>query len=325
MRAVIAPEPGGPEALQVVDRPDPVPGPDDLLVEVVSTAVNRADVMQRKGLYPPPPGASDVLGLELAGRVRAVGEAVDGWQPGDEVCAVVAGGGCAELALVPAATAMRLPPGVPVSDAGAVPEVFATAFDNVMVRGALPRGGAVLVHGGSSGVGTAAIQLAKRHGATVAVTASAGKLQACADLGADVLIDYREREDFDVALREALPDGVDVVLDHLGASYLERSLRCLAPEGRLVLIGLMGGARTEIDLSLLLRHRLTVTASTLRARPVEAKAALARRLEAEVWPGFADGSLRPVIHARFPLEEIAAAHELMESSGHVGKIVLDVA
>lgn len=324
MRALVAREPGGLDVLEVVERPDPVARPADLLVRVRSAGVNRADLLQRQGRYPPPPGATDVLGLELAGEVRAVGAAVSGWHVGDLVCAVVPGGGCAELAVVDASTAMPLPPGVPVEDAGTVPEVFTTAFDNVLVRGRLAAGEVLLVHGGSSGVGTAAIQLAARRGCRVLVTASSeDKLSACRDLGADAGIDYRAREDFDVAVRE-LTDGrgVDVVLDIVGGPYLERNLRCLAVEGRLVVIGLQGGSRAQLDLSLLLPRRLTITASTLRARTVAERAPLARRMVQEVWPGFADGSLHPVIAARYPLDDAVEAHRLVESSAHIGKVVL---
>ena len=323
MRAVIAPDPGGPEALRVVDRPAPDPGPGDLLVRVAAAGVNRADVMQRRGLYPPPPGASDVLGLEVAGTVEAVGSSAGRWTVGDRVCAVLAGGGYAELALVPAATALPWPEGLDAVGAGAVPEVFATVYDNVVRRARLAPGQSVLFHGGTSGIGTAGIQLAKRMGCHVLVTAgSDAKLAACRELGADEAINYRS-EDIVERVRQATGDrGVDVILDIIGADYLETNLRCLATEGRLAIIGLMGGAKTEIDLRRVLTGRLTVLASTLRPRPVEDKAALARLLEAEVWPGFADGSLRPVIDRTFPLEEAAAAHARMEASDHIGKLVL---
>ncbi len=325
MRAVRAPEPGGPEALVVAEVPDPVPGPGEVLVAVHAAGVNRADILQRKGHYPPPPGAPDVLGLEAAGEVVGLGEGVDGIGVGDRVCAILPGGGCAELVALPAETAVPWPAGLDAVGAAAVPEVFTTAYDNLVNRGRLRRGETVLLHGGSSGVGTAGIQLAARMGCRVLVTAgNADKLAACADLGADAGINYRE-EDFVERVRE-LTDGrgVDVILDIIGGRYLDGNLRCLATEGRLVIIGLMGGATAELDLGRLLTRRLTVTASTLRARPVEAKAALARQLVAEVWPGFADGSLRPVVDTVLPLEEVAEAHRRMESSEHVGKIVLTV-
>jgi putative PIG3 family NAD(P)H quinone oxidoreductase len=335
MRAVVAPEAGGPDVLQVVELPDPEPGPGDLLIRVQAAGVNRADVMQRRGLYPPPPGASEVLGLEVAGVVEAVGAAVEGWQPGDRACAVLAGGGYAELALVPAATAMPWPaprPGVDdavqaeVDDAvqaGAVPEVFTTAYDNLVNRGRLRAGETALLHGGASGVGTAGIQLARRHGARVIVTAgSTERVAACLALGADAGIDYRT-EDFVTSVAD-LTDGrgVDVILDVVGGRYLDRNLACLATEGRLVVIGLQGGAQAELDLGRMLTRRLTIHASTLRARSVEEKAALARQLVAEVWPGFADGSLHAVVDRVLPLDDAVEAHRVMEAGEQVGKIVL---
>jgi putative PIG3 family NAD(P)H quinone oxidoreductase len=323
MRAVRAPEPGGPDALVVAEVPDPVPGPGEVLVAVRAAGINRADVLQRRGHYPPPPGAPDILGLEAAGEVVALGQGADGAAIGDRVCGILAGGGCAELVAMPAGSAMAWPDGLDAVGAAAVPEVFTTAYDNLVNRGGLRRGETVLLHGGSSGVGTAGIQLARRMGCRVLVTAgSDDKLAACADLGADAGINYRA-EDFPQRVRD-LTDGrgVDVILDIVGGDYLEGNLRCLAAEGRLVIIGLMGGARADVDLGRLLTRRLTVTASTLRARPVDAKAALARQLVADVWPGFADGSLRPVVDTVLPLEEVAAAHQRMESSEHVGKIVL---
>lgn len=325
MRAITAPDPGGPEALRLGEVADPQPGPGDLLVDVAATAVNRADVLQRTGHYPPPPGASDVLGLELSGRVAAVSDAVTGWAVGDRVCAVVAAGGYAERAIVPAATALPVPEGLDLVEAAAVPEVFSTAHDNVFTRGRLTAGETLLVHGGSSGVGTAATQLATRAGARVLVTAgSADKLDACAALGADAGINYRD-EDW-VARVAALTDGrgVDVVCDIIGADYLDSNLRSLATEGRLVIIGLMGGPKAEINLGRLLVNRLSVVASTLRARSVAEKAAVAARLRADVWPGFADGSLRPVVDRVYSWEDAPDAHARMESSAHIGKIVLQV-
>lgn len=325
MRAVTAPQPGGPDALRVVEVPDPVPGPGELLVAVHAAGVNRGDVMQRRGRYPPPQGVTEVLGLEMAGEVAAVGGEVTGWSPGEGVCAVVAGGGYAELVTVPAAVALPIPQGLTLTEAAAVPEVFATAHDNVLVRGRLTAGETLLVHGGSSGVGTAAIQLARRHGCRVIVTAgSAAKLTACADLGADVGINYHESDFADVVAEETGGRGVDVVLDIMGAAYLERNLACLAVEGRLVVIGLMGGTRAEVDLAPMLARRLTMAASTLRARTIPEKAAVAERLRREVWPGFADGTLRPVIDRVLPLPQAAEAHRVMEAGEHVGKIVLTV-
>lgn len=325
MRAVVAEQPGGPEALRVVELPDPQPGPGELLVRVAAAGVNRADLLQRQGHYPPPPGAPEVLGLEAAGEVVAVGDGVEGWSVGDRACSILPGGGYAELVTVPASVALPWPEGCDGLSAGAVPEVFATAYDNVCVRGGLQAGEILLVHGGSSGVGTAAIQLGKRCGCTVLVTAGSwDKLRACANLGASAGINYRE-EDFVECVDELTGGrGVDVLLDIIGGAYLDRNLRCLATEGRLVVIGLQGGVKGELNLGRLLSGRLQVMGSTLRARPVEDKAALSRRLRDEVWPGFADGSLRPVVDATFPLEEAAQAHRLMESSDHIGKIVLEV-
>ncbi|QBI21400.1 NAD(P)H-quinone oxidoreductase [Egibacter rhizosphaerae] len=325
MRAVVAPDAGDPEALRLEHRPDPVPGPSDALVEVAATAVNRADVMQRRGLYPPPEGASDVLGLELAGVVAQVGEEVRGVAVGDHVMAVVASGGYAERTVVPASTLLPVPPGLGLVEAAALPEVFTTAWDNLLVRGELAPGETVLVHGGASGVGTAAIQLAVRHGARVLVTASSDhKLEACRRLGAETGIDYT-REDFTERARE-LTDGIGVnaILDMVGGEYLDRNLRALADDGRLVIIGLQGGANADLDLARLLRRRLTVRASTLRARSVAAKARLADAFRREVAPGFVDGSLRPVIDRVLPLDEVSEAHRVMEAGEHTGKIVLKV-
>ena len=326
MRAVVVPEPGGPQALRLVRRPDPSPGPGELLVRVMATSVNRADVLQRQGRYPPPAGATEVLGLEAAGEVAAVGPDVEGWAPGDGVCALLAGGGYAELVTVPAAVALPLPPGLSAVQAAAVPEVFATAFDNVLVRGRLVSGETVLLHGGASGVGTAAIQLARRAGARVLVSAgSPRRVDACRALGADDGFVYRDADiPAEVRARTA-GRGADVILDVVGGAYLQANLAALAVEGRLVVIGLQGGAGADLDLALVLRRRLTVTGSTLRSRSVAEKAALARRLRDEVWPGFADGSLRPVIDRVLPLERVADAHAALEASQHVGKIVLRVA
>lgn len=323
MRAVVAPEPGGPEALQIVERPDPEPGAGELLVRVAATALNRADILQRRGKYPPPDGATDVLGLEAAGAVEALGEDVSGWSVGDGVCAVLPGGGYAELVTVPAAVAMPLPPGVSPVDAAAVPEVFATAFDNVFLRAGLSTGETLLVHGGASGVGTATLQLAKRAGCRVLVTAgSQERVDACVALGADDGVVYRDNDWAKVVLEKTSGRGVDVVLDIVGGSYLRPNLSCLATEGRLVIIGLGGGAKAEINLGVVLSKRLALMGSTLRARTTEEKAPLMQRLVADVWPGFADESLRPVIDRVLPLERVAEAHAALESGEAVGKIVL---
>ncbi|HWB70656.1 MAG TPA: NAD(P)H-quinone oxidoreductase [Egibacteraceae bacterium] len=325
MKAVAVTDPGGPKVLALVDRPDPEPGPDELLVRVRATALNRADVLQRQGAYPPPPGTTDILGLEMAGEVVGVGEAVRGWRLGERVCALLPGGGYAQLAVVPSALALRVPDNLDWVQAAAVPEVFTTAYDNLFNRGRLAAGETVLLHGGGSGVGTAAIQLAKHRGCRVLVTAgSQAKLEACARLGADAGVNYRQ-EDFVERARELTGGrGVDVVLDIVGGSYLERNLRVLATEGRLVVIGLMGGASAQIDLGRLLTGRLSLAGSTLRARSVPEKAALADQIRREVLPALADGTLSPVVDRVLPLERAAGAHAVMEASEHVGKIVLAV-
>ena len=320
MRAVIVTEPGGPEALTVVDLPDPEPGPGEVLVKVAATAVNRADTMQRQGFYPPPPGASDVLGLECSGTVAALGEGVTGWAVGDEVCALLAGGGYAELVAVPAGQLMPVPDGVDLVTAGSIPEVACTVWSNLFMIAGLQPGERLLVHGGSGGIGTFAIQLASAMSAKVFTTAgTAEKLAACADLGADVTINYRD-EDFVEVLREA--GGADVILDNMGAKYLGRNVDALATEGRLVVIGLQGGTKGELDLGTLLRKRGAVIATSLRSRPTEEKAIIAASVVEHVWPLVADGQVRPIVHATMPLDRVADAHRLMEESSHIGKIVL---
>jgi putative PIG3 family NAD(P)H quinone oxidoreductase len=325
VRAIVADGPGGPDVLKIVERPDPDAGPGELLVRVRAAGVNRADVLQRRGHYPPPPGASDVLGLEFAGEVVAVGGGVEGWAVGDPACAVVAGGAYAELVTVPADVALPPPPSLSIEEAAAVPEVFATAYDNLFNRGRLAGGETILIHGGGSGVGTAAIQLAKLSGCRILVTAgSSAKLEECAALGADVGIDYH-REDFVERAMERTDDrGVDVILDIVGADYLDRNLRALAVDGRLVVIGLQGGAQAPLNLGLLLARRLTVTGSTLRARTTEEKAVLMAQLYRDVWPPFADGTLRPVIDRVLPFGDAAEAHRVMEDSEHTGKILLRI-
>lgn len=333
MKAIVASEAGGPEVLRLVERPDCEAGPGELLVRVSATAVNRADVLQRRGRYAPPPGASDVLGLEMAGEVVALGAGVaerpfpaapSGWRIGDRVCALLPGGGYAEQAVVPAAVALPVPASLSLVEAAAIPEVFATAYDNLFLRGCLAAGETVLLHGGASGVGTAAIQLARRAGARILVTAgSAERVATCCALGADDGFVYHAGGIAEQVRAMTRRRGVDVILDIVGASYLAPNLHALAPEGRLVVIGLMGGAKAELDLGLLLSQRLTVAGSTLRGRPVEAKAALVERLLTDVWPGFDDGSLRPVIDRVLPMADAAAAHAAMDAE-HVGKIVLSV-
>ena len=323
MKAVEIAAPGPAEVLRLADRPVPLPGPGEVLVRVAAAGVNRADIMQRQGSYPPPPGASDIAGLELSGAVATVGADVTNPSAGDEVCALVAGGGYAEYCLVPAPQCLPVPPGVTLRDAAALPEAYCTVWTNVFERGRLAAGETLLVQGGSSGVGTAAIQLARALGARVLATAgSAAKCAACETLGAERAVNYREA-DFVAAVREATGGrGADVILDLVGGPYLQRNLDCLAVEGRLVLIAVMGGIRGEVNLAALMSRRQTLTGSTLRSRPVAAKAAICDALRARVWPRFAGGTLRPVIHAAYPLAEAAAAHRVMESSAHVGKLLL---
>ncbi|MCY4026530.1 MAG: NAD(P)H-quinone oxidoreductase [Acidobacteria bacterium] len=323
MRAVAIAEPGPPDVLRPVTRPTPRPGSGEVLVRVAAAGINRADVMQREGRYPPPPGASDLPGLELSGTVAAVGPEADGVADGDEVCAIVSGGAYAEYCLVPAPQCLPIPEGVSVSDAAALPEAYCTVWTNVVDRGRLQAGESFLVHGGSSGVGTAAIQLARRLGARVFATAgSAAKCSVCVQLGAERAVNYRE-EDFVAAVRDGTGGrGVDVVLDMVGAPYLARNLAALAVEGRLVVIAVMAGAEAEVNLLDFMSRRLTLTASTLRSRSVAQKAEVGRAVREHVWPRFAAGELRPVIHATWPLAEAAEAHRVLESSAHVGKLLL---
>jgi putative PIG3 family NAD(P)H quinone oxidoreductase len=323
MRAVIAPEPGGPEALVVADLPDPVPGPGEVVLEMAATAVNRADTLQRQGFYPPPPGASDVLGLECSGTVAAIGPEVKDWSVGDQACALLAGGGYAERVLVPAGQLMPVPDGVDLVAAGALPEVACTVWSNVFMVAGLQRDETLLVHGGAGGIGTFAIQLAHALGARVITTAgSPEKLDACRSLGADVAVNYRE-QDFVEEVRAATDGrGADVILDNMGAKYLSRNVEALATEGRLVVIGMQGGSKAELDLGALMRKRGAVIATSLRARPTEEKAAICASVVEHVWPLVADGSVRTLVHTTLPLEEAREGHRIMEASGHIGKIVL---
>jgi putative PIG3 family NAD(P)H quinone oxidoreductase len=323
MRAVIAPDPGGLEALVVTDLPDPQPGPGELVIDMTATAINRADTMQRQGFYPPPPGASDVLGLECSGVVSALGEGVDAWSVGDEVCALLAGGGYAEKVLVPAGQVMPVPQGVDLVTAGALPEVAATVWSNLFMIAGLQQGETLLVHGGGGGIGTFAIQLAHALGARVITTAgSQEKLDACRGLGADVTINYKMQDFVEEVAKATDGAGVDVILDNMGAKYLPRNVEALATEGRLVVIGLMGGAKGELDLGQLLRKRGAVIATSLRARPVEEKAAICASVVEHVWPLVSDGSVKTLVHATLPLEEAREGHRIMEASDHIGKIVL---
>ena len=325
MRAIVAAGSGGPEVLSLGDLPDPDPGPGEVLVDVAATAVNRADLLQRQGFYPPPPGASDVIGLECSGTVAALGEGVEGWTVGDEVCALLAGGGYAERVVVPAGQLMPVPTGVDLVTAAALPEVACTVWSNVFMVAGLRPGEHFLVHGGAGGIGTMAIQLAHTLGARVYTTAgSAEKLAICTDLGADVVINYREDDFVEVVKRESDDHGADVVLDNMGAQYLPRNVDVLAPEGRLLVIGMQGGTKGELDLGVLLRKRGAVVAASLRSRPTPDKAAICAAVVEHVWPLVETGLVRPVIHRTLPLAQAGEAHALLESGDAVGKVLLTV-
>jgi putative PIG3 family NAD(P)H quinone oxidoreductase len=310
---------GGPEVLSVGEVADPRPGAGEVLVDVVATAVNRADTLQRQGFYPPPPGASEVIGLECSGRIAELGEGVEGWSVGDEVCALLAGGGYAARVAVPVGQVMPVPSGVPLVEAAALPEVAATVWSNVFMTAHLAKGERFLVHGGAGGIGTMAIQLAVARGAEVFTTAgSPEKLELCRSLGATA-ISYRD-EDFVDVLSEV--GGADVVLDNMGAKYLGRNVAALATGGRLVIIGFQGGTKGELDIQALLRKRGSVTATSLRARPLEEKAAICCGVVENVWPHVAAGRIRPIVETTMPLEDVARAHQLMEDGAHTGKILL---
>ncbi|MFE2924776.1 NAD(P)H-quinone oxidoreductase [Streptomyces goshikiensis] len=325
MHAITIEQPGGPEALVWTEVPDPVAGEGEVLVEVAASAVNRADILQRQGFYDPPPGSSRHPGLECSGRIVAIGPGVSGWAVGDEVCALLAGGGYAERVAVPAGQLLPVPEGVDLVTAAALPEVVCTVWSNIFMIAQLRPGETVLVHGGSSGIGTMAIQLAKAIGAKVAVTAGGPeKLARCRELGADVLIDYRE-QDFVAELRAATDGaGADVILDIVGAKYLGRNLDALAVNGRLAVIGLQGGVKGELNLGALLAKRAAITATSLRARPLGEKAAIVAAVREHVWPLVSTGRVAPVVHAAFPMRDAAEAHRVMESSAHVGKLLLTV-
>lgn len=310
--------------LVLVERADPVAGPGEVLIDVAAAGVNRPDVLQRRGQYPPPEGASDIPGLEVAGTIAEVGPGVDGWRSGDRVCALASGGGYATRCVVPAPQCLPVPPSLDLVAAAALPETYFTVWTNVFERGRLAAGETLLVHGGSSGIGTTAIQLAVARGARVIATAgSDDKCRACEALGASVAINYRSADFVEIVRERTAGRGVDVVLDMVGGSYLPRNLAALAPDGRLVQIGLLDGQPLgQLDLRRVLGRRLTITGSTLRNRSIEEKGRIAEALLREVWPLVARGEARPVIDRTFPLEQAAAAHRLMESSAHVGKIVL---
>ncbi|KAF0834211.1 NAD(P)H-quinone oxidoreductase [Ornithinibacter aureus] len=323
MKAITIPEFGGPEALVLSEVPDPEPGTGEVLVQVAAAGVNRADVLQRQGHYAPPPGESEVPGLEVSGTIEALGDGVEGWSVGDEVCALLSGGGYAELVRVPAGQLLPVPSGVSLIEAAALPEVTCTVWSNVFLTANLQPGETLLVHGGSSGIGTMAIQLGRAIGAVVAVTAgSPEKLAACADLGAEVLVNYREEDFVERVLAATDGAGADVVLDNMGAKYLARNVAVLATGGRLVVIGMQGGTRAELDLGVLLRKRAAVIATSLRARPLGEKATIVAAVREHVWPLIEAGEVRPVVMSRHPLADAAAAHRELEASAHIGKILL---
>jgi putative PIG3 family NAD(P)H quinone oxidoreductase len=326
MRAVTLSGPGGPEVLGWGEVPDPVCRPGEVIVDVVATAVNRADLLQRAGNYPPPPGASEILGLECSGVVSEVGEGVTGWRVGDEVCALLAGGGYAERVAVPAGQLLPRPSGVELATAAALPEVVCTVWSNVFLLAGLRRGDSFLVHGGSSGIGTMAIQLAARAGARVLTTAgSAAKLDICRELGAEVGINYRDEDFVERVLEETDDAGVDVVLDNMGATYLGRNVDVLATGGRLVCIGMQGGTKAELDLGRLMRKRGSVHATTLRSRPPTGpggKSEIVAAVLHDVWPDVERGVVRPIVDRRLPMSRAAEAHRVVDASEHVGKVLL---
>ena len=328
MKAVVASGPGGPEVLSLAEVPAPVLAPGEVLIEVAATAVNRADLLQRAGNYPPPPGASPILGMECSGRVAELGEGVTGWQVGDEVCALLAGGGYAEQVAAPATQLLPVPAGVDLVTAAGLPEVACTVWSMVFAEppaAKLAPGEALLVHGGTSGIGTLAIQLAASLGARVFATAGSDeKAAACRDLGADVAINYRTQDFAEVVKAETDGAGVDVILDIIGAKYLARNVASLATGGRLTVIGLMGGVKGEVNLNALLGKRATIYAASLRGRPLEEKAAIVAGSQAGVWPLIEAGSVRPVVHRVLPLADAAEAHQIVQDSSHIGKVLLAV-
>ena len=323
MRAVVAQEAGGPEVLTIVERPDPEPGPGEVLLDVAAAGLNRADLLQRQGFYPPPPGASDVLGMECSGTVAAVGEGVTGWAVGDHGCALLSAGAYATRVALPAGQLMPVPAGVDLVTAAALPEVACTVWSNVFMVAGLRRDETLLVHGGAGGIGTFAIQLGAALGARVLTTAgSPEKRELCRELGAEVAIDYRDEDFVEVVKERTGGRGADVILDNMGASYLARNVTALADKGRLVIIGMQGGTKAELDINALLRKRGAIIATALRSRPAEDKAAICASVVEHGWPLVADGSVRPMVHATLPLDRAGEAHALMESGEHSGKILL---
>jgi putative PIG3 family NAD(P)H quinone oxidoreductase len=326
MHAIIAREPGGPEVLEWTEVPDPEPAPGEVVIDVAATALNRADLLQRQGFYPPPPGASDIIGMECSGRVSSVGAGVSCWAVGDEVCALLAGGGYAERVAVPGGQLLPAPPGWSLSDAGGLPEVACTVWSNLVGQAGLRAGELVLIQGGTGGIGTHAIQVASALGARVAATAgSPERLARCRELGAELAIDYHDQNIAD-QLREATDGrGADVILDNMGASALADNIDRLAPGGRLVIIGLQGGTKTELDINRLLRKRASVAATNLRGRPVDGpdgKAAIVAEVRAGLWPLIEAGRVKPVVHASLPMDQAAEAHRLLGAGGVIGKLLL---
>jgi NADPH:quinone reductase len=323
MTAVEIREPGPPQALRAAQRPVPQPAPGEVLIQVAAAGVNRPDVLQRKGAYPPPPGVTDIPGLEVAGEVVLRGEGVYEPAIGAKVCALVAGGGYAQYVSAPAVQCLPAPPSLTLEQAAVLPETFFTVWYNVFERARLSRGETLLVHGGASGIGTTAILLAKAFDARVIATAgTAQKCAACRELGAELAINYREGDFVEATLRATDGKGADVILDMVGGDYVPRNVSAAALEGRIAIIATQGGSKAELDLRPLMLKRLTITASTLRAQPIASKGRIAAALRERVWPLFESRGLKPVIHARFPLSDAAGAHRLMESDTHIGKIVL---
>jgi putative PIG3 family NAD(P)H quinone oxidoreductase len=327
MHAITVDEPGGPEVLRWSEVPDPVAGPGEVLLDVAASAVNRADLMQRQGHYPPPPGASEIIGMECSGHIAALGDGVTGWQVGDAVCALISGGGYAERVVVPAAQLLPVPDGVDLVTAAGIPEVACTVWSNVVMTGRLMAGETFLVQGGTSGIGTHAIQVAKALGARVAATAGApDRLERCRELGADIVIDYHD--DIPAELAKATDGhGADVILDNMGAKGLAGNVDALAMDGRLIIIGMQGGTKAELNIAKLLGKRASVTAKALRARPVDGptgKGAIVAAVREHVWPMIADGRVRPIVHTVLPMPDAGAAHALFDSGGVIGKVLLTV-
>lgn len=326
MKAVVLREHGGPEVLQIEDVPSPTFGAEDILVSVAATALNRADLLQRMGFYPNPfPQGPEIPGLEFAGTVKAVGERVTAWKVGDKVMGIVSGGAYAEELVLHERQAMAVPAGMSLHDAAAIPEVFITAWDALVVQGGLTSGRWAMVHAGASGVGTAAIQICKAIGARIIVTCSSGKVQSCKDLGADVVVDYTTQDFVEEVQRATNGSGVDVILDVIGGDYVERNVASLAVKGHIIQVGVMAGKPLPFNVGLLLGKRASITGTVLRARPLDEKIAITQRFIAEMLPLFGTGALKPVIDSSYPIADIAKGHEFMASNGNVGKIVIDIA